>query len=89
MKLPKVGNRRESLTSALNKQIRDDLNDDTIISGSSFGQKVVKRKPEDPLKLLANRVASKLEDGYIEGTVRLASGEDTLAEHSVVVLITS
>ena len=51
LKLPKSGSRHESLTSAISKQIRDDLNDATTVSGSTFGQKVVKRIPEDPLKL--------------------------------------
>ena len=71
LKLLKSGNRHESLTSALNKQIREDLNDDTIVSGSTFGQKVVKRNPEDPLKFLANWKASKLENGNFKGPVRL------------------
>ena len=57
-----------------------------MVSSSTFDQKVVKRKSEDPLKLLPNRVASKLEDGYFKGAVTFASGDDTLTEHSTAIL---
>ena len=38
LKLPKGETRSKSLSFALNKQIRDDLIDDTIVSGSNFVQ---------------------------------------------------
>ena len=43
-------------------------------------------RKDDPMEVLASRVASKLEEGDYKGAVRHACADDTIAEHSLATL---
>ena len=67
LRAPKRGGHRRSLTSEVNKQLRDEV-DPTPLPSSPSRSKL----RHDPLNSLAARVSAKLEEGNYKGAVRLA-----------------
>ena len=76
---PKQGGHRRSLASHVNQMIREAA-DPEASRQRSFKQR--RRPAQDPLKTLAVRVASKLDEGNFKGAVHLASSKDSVAELS-------
>ena len=73
---PERGGGRQSLASAVNRQLREEVDPPPTVSSSP----AMKRPCSDDLDAqLAARVSAKLGEGDFKGAVRLASSEDTLA----------
>ena len=68
----------------MNQQVKEEYSD------HSPGQRGIlsrrRRRAVDPMEALASRVANKLEEGDYKGAVRLASGSDSIADHSPATL---
>ena len=87
LKIPRRGGRRWSLAATVIKQIREESNapcPEPQIRRSGRHQRSGRK--DDPMEVLASRVASKLEEGDYKGAVRLACADDTIAEHSPATL---
>ena len=80
LKIPRRGGRRWSLAATVTNapcpepQIR------------RSGRHQRSGRKDDPMEVLASRVASKLEEGDYKGAVRFACADDTIAEHSPATL---
>ena len=75
--LPKRGGRRWNLSKQINHRLIGD-GDDVVLG--TVPHRSSKKGSPDPLRFLASRVSSKLEEGDFRGAVRLACSEDTVAE---------
>ena len=87
LKSPRHGGKRWSLVAAVIRQIREESNapcPEPPIGPSECHQR--RGRKDDPMEVLASRVASKLEEGDYKGAVRLACADDTIAEHSPATL---
>ena len=88
LKLPRRGGKRWKLTSAVNHQIKEELSD--LVPEASVQRGLRGRwskKSDDPMDVLASRVADKLGEGDYKGAVHLACGSDSVAEHSPETLV--
>ena len=70
-----------SLATAINRQLSKESDCPTTSSSCSDSRRT-HRPPLDPIKTLASRVLSKLEEGDFKGAVKLACSEDTIANMS-------
>ena len=76
LRCPAWGGCRQSLASAVNRQLREVVDPPPTARSSP----VRKHRHTDDLDTqLAVRMSAKLEEGDLKGAVRLASSEDTLA----------
>ena len=85
LKKPRRGGKRWSLATAVLGQIRNEgvvLDPDPPVSREPRS----KRGRNDPMDMLAVRVARKLEEGDYRGAVRITCADDTIAEHSSATL---
>ena len=82
---PPRGGHRRSLAMAINRQLSEETNCSTTPPTSTCS-KQTRGPPQDPLKTLASRVSSKLEEGDFKGAVKLACSEDTIADMSIATL---
>ena len=87
LKSPRRGGKHWSLARAVIRQIREESNapcPEPPIGRSGCHQRSGRK--DDPVEVLASRVASKLEEGDYKGAVRLACVDDTIAENSPATL---
>ena len=80
---PERGGGRQSLASAVNRQLKEEVDPPPTVSLSPATKRPLLG---DPDAQLAARVSAKLEEGDFKGAVRLASSEDTLAPLNVATL---
>ena len=73
---PERGGGRQLLATAVNRQIREEVDPPPTVSPNPM---LKRPRSDDPDTQLAARVSAKLEEGDFKGAVRLASSEDTLA----------
>ena len=72
--IPTRGSRRRSLATLVNRQLQDEA-----IPSTLKHPRPGSRPSGDPLRTLAKRVSSKLEEGDYRGAVRTACSEDSVA----------
>ena len=78
LRAPRRAGNRRSLASAVNKQLSEEADAPTVPTETCSRKGMPPR--QDPIRYLASRVSSKLEEGDFKGAVRLACSDDTLAD---------
>ena len=77
LRAPKRGSRRYSLATVVNRQL--DVEADSSVISPVHRSRQRQSSTHDPMKSLAIRVSTKLEEGDFKGAVRLASSDVKLA----------
>ena len=82
LQAPIRGRRRVSFATSVNKQLRGDV--PTPSPSAAFAPRPRRKttKPKDPLESLAQKVSVKIEEGNLNGAVRLACSEELIADVS-------
>ena len=81
LKIPRRGEKRWSLAATVIRQIREESNAPCPEPQIRRSGRHQSGRKDDPMEVLASRVASKLEEGDYKGSVRFACADDTIAEH--------